>query len=79
MLGNWTFGDYFKKEAIAWAWELLVDRWGLDPDRLYVTVHEGDDALGLGAATTEAAELWTSETASRRRTSSTSPRRTTSG
>ncbi|WP_072713892.1 alanine--tRNA ligase [Rhodothermus profundi] len=61
MLGNWSFGDYFKREAIRWAWELLVERWGLDPDRLYVTVHEGDEALGL-APDTEAADLWKSET-----------------
>ena len=62
MLGNWSFGDYFKAEAIRWAWELLVDRWGLDPARLYATVHAGDEALGLGPDD-EAARLWTSETA----------------
>jgi len=42
MLGNWSFGDYFKKESIAWAWDLLTNIYGIDKNRLYVTIFEGD-------------------------------------
>ena len=49
MLGNWSFGDYFKQDAIAWAWELLTKVWGLPPERLLVTIYHTDD---------EAFEIW---------------------
>jgi alanyl-tRNA synthetase len=57
MLGNWSFGDYFKKEAIAWSWELLTDVYKLPKDRLYVTIFEGDEKEGL-AKDQEAYDFW---------------------
>ncbi len=57
MLGNWSFGDYFKKEAIEWAWELLTKVYKIDRKMLYVTIFEGDESEGLDRDT-EAYEFW---------------------
>ena len=48
MLGNWSFGDYFKAESIPWGWELSTQGFGMDPERIWVTVFGGDEELGLG-------------------------------
>ncbi len=61
MLGNWSFDDYFKAEAIQWAWELLTNVWGIEPDRLWATVFGGDHSDGL-PEDEEAANLWTKVT-----------------
>ncbi|KAB1061829.1 alanine--tRNA ligase [Salibacter halophilus] len=57
MLGNWSFNDYFKEETIDWAWKLLTEVFGIDKDRLYITIFEGDKEDGL-PRDTEAFELW---------------------
>lgn len=57
MLGNWSFGDYFKKDAISWAWELLTEVYGVDKDCLYVTIFEGDKSENLDRDT-EAYNYW---------------------
>ena len=57
MLGNWSFGDYFKEDAISWAWEILTERYKIDPSILYVTIFEGYDSEGL-ARDMEAYNLW---------------------
>jgi alanyl-tRNA synthetase len=61
MLGNWSFDDYFKAEAIEWAWQLLTNVWGIQPDRLWATVFAGDKHDGL-PKDDEAAKLWTKVT-----------------
>jgi len=57
MLGNWSFGDYFKEEAIAWTWELLTERYKISHDRLYVTVFKGDETDGV-SIDSESIEIW---------------------
>lgn len=57
MLGNWSFGDYFKEDAINWAWELLTDVYKIDKNNLYVTIFEGDEKEGL-QRDTEAYTIW---------------------
>jgi alanyl-tRNA synthetase len=57
MLGNWSFGDYFKAESIPWGWELSTQGFGMDPERIWVTVFGGDEELGLGPDE-EAVEIW---------------------
>ena len=59
MLGNWSFGDYFKKEAIQWAWELLTERWGFPKERLYATVYLPGDGEP-GEFDQEAYDCWAS-------------------
>ena len=57
MLGNWSFGDYFKKEAINWSWELLTKEFGINPDHLYVTIYEGSKEDGI-SEDSEAFNFW---------------------
>jgi alanyl-tRNA synthetase len=57
MLGNWSFGDYFKKEAIGWAWELLTEVYKIDPNKLYVTIFEGAEEEGI-ERDQEAYDFW---------------------
>jgi len=57
MLGNWSFGDYFKEDSIPWGWQLSTEGFGMDPERIWVTVFGGDEELGLGPDE-EAIAIW---------------------
>jgi alanyl-tRNA synthetase len=57
MLGNWSFDDYFKAESLPWGWQLITEGFGMDPEKIWVTVFGGDEELGLGPDT-EAIEIW---------------------
>jgi alanyl-tRNA synthetase len=57
MLGNWSFDDYFKAESLPWGWQLATEGFGMDPEKIWVTVFGGDEELGLGPDT-EAIEIW---------------------
>jgi alanyl-tRNA synthetase len=59
MLGNWSFGDYFKEQSIEWGWELSTEGFGFDPEQIWVSVFAGDEELGLGPDT-ESIEIWRS-------------------
>jgi len=59
MLGNWSFGDYFKAESIPWGWQLATEGFGMDPEKIWATVFGGDEELGLGPDE-EAIEIWKS-------------------
>ncbi|GIS37250.1 MAG: hypothetical protein Ct9H90mP9_2800 [Pseudomonadota bacterium] len=63
MLGNWSFGDYFKQQAIVWAWELITGVWGLPKEKLGATVFEGGDGVDPDK---EAEQFWWKETESRK-------------
>ena len=78
MLGNWSFGDYFKAESIPWGWQLSTEGFGMDPERIWVTVFGGDEELGLGPDE-EAIAIWRASWACPTSASSGSAARTTSG
>ena len=74
MLGNWSFGDYFKAESIPWGWQLATEGFGMDPEKIWVTVFAGDEELGLGPDT-EAIAIWEATGVPRDRIVAARPRR----